>query len=317
MIVKIYVLIDPISLKVRYIGRTRSSLNKRLSEHISKAKYHRKYGRKANHKYNWINGLLKINSKPYIRLLTTVNGWQSSHKLERQLIKKYSKSRNLVNKDDFGAGESKKFVSRETRNKISKTLQEKYKNGEIVSGTTKSIFVYDLEGNFINTYSSLTNCSIDLNIHISTISRNLRGKTKQGRGFQFFYEEQKDLKSLKHFHKGRNTPIKICEDGDCVEFKSISECLKHLNIEKLGVNSKTVSNIIQEYYPNTYKVYIKNELIIPSQKTKQCFLIKNGKQLHFNSIQELGEYLQIHKRSRYKSYIQEYAKNNNLQVNFV
>ena len=36
---KIYVLIDPISLKIRYIGITRQELKERLDNHIHDAKY--------------------------------------------------------------------------------------------------------------------------------------------------------------------------------------------------------------------------------------------------------------------------------------
>ena len=37
--VNIYVLIDPITLKVRYIGRTKKPLSERLSQHVGKAKH--------------------------------------------------------------------------------------------------------------------------------------------------------------------------------------------------------------------------------------------------------------------------------------
>ena len=39
MEVKIYVLIDPVTYKIRYIGRTKCSLNTRLNGHLSKSKF--------------------------------------------------------------------------------------------------------------------------------------------------------------------------------------------------------------------------------------------------------------------------------------
>jgi len=65
----IYVLIDPLTLKVRYIGRTKCSLEKRLGEHISKSKLEYNF----THKCNWIKSLLKQNLKPIIRKLCIVN----------------------------------------------------------------------------------------------------------------------------------------------------------------------------------------------------------------------------------------------------
>ena len=72
MLVKIYCLYDPISCKIRYIGRTtKKILENRLIEHISKSKYFNKYFPSKNfpHKVNWINSLLKQGIKPGIKYL--------------------------------------------------------------------------------------------------------------------------------------------------------------------------------------------------------------------------------------------------------
>ena len=65
MKIKIYCLYNPYDCKIRYIGRTKSSLDKRLSQHICKSKnnYSNSY------KENWIRSLLKNGIKPKIRLL--------------------------------------------------------------------------------------------------------------------------------------------------------------------------------------------------------------------------------------------------------
>lgn len=79
--VVIYCLVCPITLKVRYIGRTTVSLPMRLSQHVFKAKHNRD----NTHKSNWIRSLLKINSRPFIRTLCVVNGWDESYKKRKRV----------------------------------------------------------------------------------------------------------------------------------------------------------------------------------------------------------------------------------------
>lgn len=169
--VKIYVLIDPITLKVRYIGRTKiKSLNTRLSQHINKAKYHRD----NTYKSNWIRSLLKINSRPYIRKIAVVQGWSESHVFEKNLIAKYRD--RLVNHNDRGEGSLRKVLSAEQRKNISETLKEYYKVHQIKTMT--EIHVYNYDGSYYNTYPSIQAASKDLGIYHGTITKHLCGTSK-------------------------------------------------------------------------------------------------------------------------------------------
>lgn len=58
----VYILRDPISNQIRYIGKTSGSLNNRLSSHLCEAN---KSGRK-NRRVAWIKGLIVLGYKPYI-----------------------------------------------------------------------------------------------------------------------------------------------------------------------------------------------------------------------------------------------------------
>lgn len=165
----IYGLVDPITLEVRYIGRTRCSLKKRLAEHISKAKYNCC----KTHKGAWIRSLLKINSKPYIRKLTSVIGWKESHDLERSLINKYKD--RLVNHDDRGEG-GFRIYTKEQRKNISETLKQYYKIHQIKTATP--IFVYNYDGSFYKNYPSIAEASRDTGIYHGTISKHLCGISK-------------------------------------------------------------------------------------------------------------------------------------------
>jgi hypothetical protein len=169
--VKIYVLIDPITLKVKYIGRTKiKNLNTRLSQHITKAKYYKD----NTHKSNWIRSLLKINSRPYIKKIATVEGWKESYIFEKNLINKY-KSR-LVNHNDRGEGGLNTIVTVEQRKKISNTLKNYYKIHQIK--TVTEIHVYNYDGSHYNSYISIKAASEDLGIYHGTISKHLCGISK-------------------------------------------------------------------------------------------------------------------------------------------
>lgn len=70
--VNIYTLSDPITGEIRYVGKTVSMLNERLSSHI--------YNTKRNNTRNtaWIKSLLKNGNKPVIELIETISdeNWQ-------------------------------------------------------------------------------------------------------------------------------------------------------------------------------------------------------------------------------------------------
>lgn len=71
----IYALVDPLTKAVRYVGKTKNSLTKRLRDHIKDS--HRvmtKTGRrKVNKRYAWIISLINKGELPTITLLETVS----------------------------------------------------------------------------------------------------------------------------------------------------------------------------------------------------------------------------------------------------
>lgn len=191
--VKIYVLCDPATCKIRYIGRTKCELGKRRKEHISKVKHYTKYFPNVtpSHKVNWINSLTKRGIKPQIRLLTIINGWKESHIEERRLINKYKEKFNLVNSEDRGEGYKNKSVSTETRQKIKEKLTEYYSKEENKTNFYNAIFCYDLTGEFVKEYKSTTFAASALQIPILHITNmlncfdNKRGKRKAKYGYYF------------------------------------------------------------------------------------------------------------------------------------
>lgn len=180
MKVNIYVLCDPNTCKVRYIGRTRNHLEIRLAQHIIKAKY----SKKPNHNQLWIQKLIKIGKIPIIKKLTEIEGWSEAHDLEQSLIQKYS-CRDLTNSADYGCSPC---LLPEVKDKISDSLKNHYK--EHYNPRSKPIEVYDLDGNYVNTYNSATEFAEFLGIiprHVTRVASQTYGR-RQIRGYQIKYK---------------------------------------------------------------------------------------------------------------------------------
>jgi hypothetical protein len=96
MEIKIYGLVDPRDNNIRYIGKTKRQLNKRLYEHISNKRTIRTY------KSNWITALKKENLKPLIIELEVCNenNWVEK---EQYWINKTNNLTNLTKGGEDGS----------------------------------------------------------------------------------------------------------------------------------------------------------------------------------------------------------------------
>jgi len=230
--ITIYVLIDPISLKVRYIGRTRSSLKTRLCQHISKTKSHVKKRIKLTHKENWINKILKYNLKPIIRKLCVLEcTWKESHTFEQKLIHKHAESHNLVNSDDRGEGGINRIVSDETRAMISNTLKRGIQSGDIVVKTTKPVYVYDITGSFVKKYESNISAASDLNVTMSHIAKQKCGHTKRPTNGYYFRHQYESSITPYVYKPPRSLKITMVSktDNEKLNFNTIKDFAKHIN----------------------------------------------------------------------------------------
>jgi group I intron endonuclease len=95
----IYILIDPKTNLVRYVGQTTKKLENRLYSHISKAK---NSPNKTTHKNTWIKSLVNENLKPIIQLIDVVSEETWKEK-EKHYIRQYKESgANLLNLSEGG-----------------------------------------------------------------------------------------------------------------------------------------------------------------------------------------------------------------------
>jgi len=114
MVALIYVLIDPRTGEIRYVGWTNRTLERRLRHHIRE--------KRTFHRGRWVQQLRRENLKPLIRLVQTVPlvVWQDA---ERYWIRFHREQGcPLTNGTDGGEGSLGRVVTEETRTKMRAAL---------------------------------------------------------------------------------------------------------------------------------------------------------------------------------------------------
>lgn len=218
-IFKVYCLINPVDNDIRYIGITSRPVDKRLLEHLQKAKC------KQTYKDFWINSLLSKNIKPIIEVIDEIEDYKFWEPHYISLYKSWGfKLTNATNGGENGeiSLESKRKISLKLKGNmhgfkkgnIPFTKGKKFKdNPEIYSscpGTKKgvkfsdehksnignsrkgkgqiSIMQYDLNGNFIKEWESATVAEKDLSISIGKINMVCRKKRNKAGGYIWSYK---------------------------------------------------------------------------------------------------------------------------------
>ena len=122
-IVKIYKLIDPISLEVRYIGKTEKTLKHRLSMHVTTSIKNKS----KTHKEAWITSLYSLGLRPLIELVEEVDfeDWQEKE------IYWIAQFENLTNTCSGGIGGTGRVYSESERLQKSATMKKLIEEGKI------------------------------------------------------------------------------------------------------------------------------------------------------------------------------------------
>jgi hypothetical protein len=221
-LVKIYALIDPTTKEIRYVGKTIQKIEYRLSSHIAEAKRNKS----KSYKNSWIISLLNQGLQPEIKLIAeTLDNWVE---LEQYWINYYPNLTNhSIGGEAGGLGvvQSKETVEKriksikegiacgkisylERSKKISKAhkgkvLKEstKEKLRQINLGKTYSletrlkkskggVLQYDLEGNLVAEYLTLTEASEKTKFLKGNISSACLGRLKTYKGFVWKYKNK-------------------------------------------------------------------------------------------------------------------------------
>lgn len=214
----IYTLLDPITNKIRYIGKTKSSLKYRLAQHITDS-----LNNGTNtHKKAWIKGLLLKGGVPIIEELEIVtdDNWKLCEQYWILQFKNWGF--DLTNMTDGGDGNQNQVMSLESRLKIANSLKNKPRPqdvkdkirqshlGKIVKESTKeklriynlgkkqsektkskrykAVYLISSTGEIIKEYSSLEDAAQAHNCRRGQISNVCRGRTKSACGLIWKYK---------------------------------------------------------------------------------------------------------------------------------
>lgn len=245
-VVKIYCLYEPHTCKIRYIGRTRNKLKRRMSQHLSKARNN--YSN--SHKENWIRNLLKNGITPKIKLLTKVEmTWKESHLFEKEIIQRHLKKHNLVNGDDRGPGNLGKVINKKNEEERVKKIKEFFNKEENKKNFYNKIFCYDSQGKFFKEYESRKFAAEELNICNTKLGNHLsRSKTSLPnpiKGFHFRGIKKDQIKVSEKYQENHVKIVLVNKDTNKeIIFKTIESFknnfeLGHWDIHQLRKNIKT------------------------------------------------------------------------------
>ncbi len=197
----IYILIDPETNEVRYVGKT-TNLKKRLNRHLNESKKST-----SSHKKAWIKGLLKKGLEPQIQIIDEVKGdeWRFWEKYWIEQMKSWEF--NLTNETDGGDGVDKgstpwnkgtigivkpnkttfkkgNEIGKRTRIKKNQRLSPKteFKKGSKPLNSIK-LHQFDLEGNFINEFDSFHEAAKHIGVGQPALSQCFIRKTYKCKGF--------------------------------------------------------------------------------------------------------------------------------------
>jgi group I intron endonuclease len=215
----IYTLSDPTTNEVRYVGKTKSSLTTRLSQHI-----HDSLNNGTNsHKKAWIKGLILKGLLPIIEKLEIILDNDCWKNREQYWIAQFkSWGFNLTNMTDGGDGNQNQVMSIESRLKRSIALKGKPRSKEVIEKISKShlgkkltditkekirlcntgkkqstetkvkrykaVYLVNIDGEILKEYPSLEHAAKAHDCRRGQISNVCRGRTKSACGLIWKYK---------------------------------------------------------------------------------------------------------------------------------
>lgn len=208
--IKIYLLQDPNTYEIRYIGQTKLTLVARLVGHLHESFYRKR--KQAIFKNEWLTNLLENNQIPIIRLIEEIDEnlvstrehfWITYYEKENRLFNIMFSSVNFINREDLH----------------------------------KKVYQYDLNGKFVKEWKSLYLVEKTLNIPCGNIIQSCKGKRKCGGKYMWRYYKTDTVNKYERdisnkpvysynfdgiFIKGYNSAREAEKDG--FSYKNISQC---------------------------------------------------------------------------------------------
>lgn len=177
---KIYSLSDPTTMKIRYIGVTTNSLERRLYQH----KYTAIKRKVDTHVAKWIRHLYKDNLLPIISLIEvcTKDNWEER---EKYWISFYD---NLTNIREGGAG----VVVNRNVDGIERSRR----------AHQKKVVLLNKDFTLVKEFDSITKCADYIGCVKTAVGNALRGSHSVGKGYVVLYKEDYESGNYDKEYKG-------------------------------------------------------------------------------------------------------------------
>jgi len=209
----------------RYIGKTSCSLKYRLSRHLYDNK------NTKTHKGNWIRKEIDNGHKILIKEIFEVPVGDSWEEWEIHFISEYKNNGYKLTNGTIGGeglhGEDNPFFGKKHKKAgIQKNkLNQPYR---------KEVDQYDLEGNLINSFTSLHEAGESTNTPVSSISNVCKQKPKYKTAGGYVWRNKGDKFSLEYTNPAKHLRKSICQydkNGKLLnKYSSISEAHEKTNI---------------------------------------------------------------------------------------
>lgn len=253
----IYTLKDPISLKIRYVGKT-SKPTKRIKRHMCNSSLAESWTKKNK----WLLNLKKSNLLPIIEIIDETDG--DINDLEIKWIKHYrDMGINLTNMTDGGDGFS--FP----RGKFSNNHIRKMKMNHPFR---KEIIQFDMNNNIIKIHESSYDCGEYVKCNRINITRCCKNRLQSVKGFYFRF-----IDNYFPCKKSTSLPNMNYIKSEIENYKNSSIRIKS-KMEEIKDKSKInrIRNKITQYDLNGNIINKYNSLLESSQKSGcHIYLISN------------------------------------------
>jgi hypothetical protein len=283
--VKIYKLLDPKNKEIKYIGKTINDLEVRLIGHITQLILNNP---RFSEKNQWISSLLKEGYCPIIELVELVNKEQANQK-EKYWIN-YYKTNNFL------------FNIQHTNHK---ELGENLSNIK-----SKKIYEYNLEGEFIREWKSITEAALHYNIENSNICYAASGKRKCAGVSMWRYNKEE---KIEHYFKSINyKPVYQYDlEGNFIQsFKSGRHVFINSKLLPYKAISKCCIGNTKTAYGYRFS-FEKTEKLPPLKKVVRFLLEKENEKLEFYSIDEIIKFFKDKQLKCNKFMVNKKQKTNN------
>ncbi len=180
----IYVLICPLTYKVRYVGKTVKTLKDRFRDHL----YDSNIRKVKTHKSAWIRKLTNLGIKPYIHQIDSCS-WDLSQDLEKKWIKFYKDLNiDLCNHTEGGEGMiGLKFSEERLKKQIERLIK-------------KEVYCYSKKGEFIAKFVSIQEAARQTKSSAPKIVMCCKGRRKHHNDYIWSYVELKEFSKTPKLH---------------------------------------------------------------------------------------------------------------------